>query len=662
MDLSAVYDAFQSKAVANLVEDFRENPKGRYLLTIPTGGGKTFTAVKFVTQAFDQGILKADVDKVLWVAHRRELLTQAVDAFDTWAQKSGSDLSDNVVFESNMKLKSALAAHPEISFVVIDEAHHSAANSYQPAFAQIKLGILGLTATPSRTDGEPLAFERESFSIGFPDLIKHQVILKPKIVRIQGEYFTNASTDYEWLNTTARNSRIIKALKGKSFTKSIVYVGGVDHCRDLFELLKSDATIGEKYGLIGYIIGGERALFDAVTGLLSTPSRDEFIKAVKNEPRALVVNVDVLTEGYDDPAIDTVVMARPTSSKLLYMQCVGRACRRSPTNDQKQAWVVEVADELPNIRYQIDNRWLFSDISDRLEPAVVDWTIAHDAQIDVSMGEVFDHYNVPIEFRGVPAIKPNERVSVILFSIYLGKGQPWGHIPLVLTEHSRFPLVQLYNWYSHWMAKYTLADPEPVWAMAASATRIILDQFINLDKAANRKFIFDAMVEAQLALGHDNSTPSSVEGGNPPDEARIKFVFFERDDEQDDLVQRHFDFLEDLLNRDEVCSWLLDGELAPGQWLIKIPHPLAGAIGLLVDQAEFNQLKQLLQQLKEAQSQVFDVGLSTAAPKAIATAWLDPDAITSSLSGPISGFMLNSFQRVVRENYDWFRSLKIEIE
>lgn len=72
--------------------------------------------------------------------------------------------------------------------VVIDEAHHAAPNTvrYGPLFARKNLGILGLTATPSRHDGEPLEFERRSFSIGFPDLVKLGIVLKPEVRKVQG--------------------------------------------------------------------------------------------------------------------------------------------------------------------------------------------------------------------------------------------------------------------------------------------------------------------------------------------------------------------------------------------------------------------------------------------------------------------------------------------
>ena len=186
MSLSSLqerYDQFQEQAVSNIVADFTDQPVGRFLLVIPTGGGKTFTAVKSVNRLFEQGVLNPAQDRVLWTAHRTELIVQAMDTFKSFPDrypKLGS-------FASNVDLlmigdaKEHIIKNKNIKLVVIDEAHHAALKniSYRPIFAQSELGILGLTATPSRHDGEPLEFDRESFSIGFPDLVKKGIVLKP---------------------------------------------------------------------------------------------------------------------------------------------------------------------------------------------------------------------------------------------------------------------------------------------------------------------------------------------------------------------------------------------------------------------------------------------------------------------------------------------------
>jgi superfamily II DNA or RNA helicase len=67
------FEEFQKPAIENIVSDFSANPKGRFLLVIPTGGGKTRTAVKSVLALYERGVLDPLCDKVLWVAHRNYL-------------------------------------------------------------------------------------------------------------------------------------------------------------------------------------------------------------------------------------------------------------------------------------------------------------------------------------------------------------------------------------------------------------------------------------------------------------------------------------------------------------------------------------------------------------------------------------------------------------
>ena len=108
------------------------------------------------------------------------------------------------------------------------------------------------------------------------------------------------------------------------------------------------------------------------------------------------MNVDVLTEGYDDPSVNTIVMARPTRSKLVYMQAMGRAIRHDPNNDAKTAYVIEIEDTLPNIRYRIDNRWLYAEISDALEPAVEDREYADVNGLNELLKGIYEQYGVTL--------------------------------------------------------------------------------------------------------------------------------------------------------------------------------------------------------------------------------------------------------------------------
>ena len=292
------YDEFQSEAVRCLVTDFSEKPAGRFLLVIPTGGGKTFTAVKATHQLFVDSVLDPQSDTVLWVAHRDELLTQARDTFDKFATRFPDNPSfvDRVRFTMISRAAQALSEDSSVKLVVIDEAHHGAANSYLPLFAKPSVGVLGLTATPSRHDGKPLEFERESFSIGFPDLVERGVILRPEVRTVVGGHFDIDNLDesnLEALNNHQRNAKIIAALQRApdDYRKVVIYVGTKKHAEDLCHALR-DSPVNSLYESIGFITGERNS---------RSTDRKTFLEAERALSRSVLVNVQVLSEGYDDP-------------------------------------------------------------------------------------------------------------------------------------------------------------------------------------------------------------------------------------------------------------------------------------------------------------------------------------------------------------------------
>src|SRR5438874_2382865 len=159
-NIQARFDSFQKPAVENIVSDFTKKPRGRYLLVIPTAGGKTFTAVKAINRMFDEGILDPQRDRALWTAHRNELIGQAVDTFKRFEDlyPDQANYLNNIDFRMISAANDHLGANTNVRLVVLDEAHHAALKNvnYGPIFERTNVGILGLTATPSRHDGAPL--------------------------------------------------------------------------------------------------------------------------------------------------------------------------------------------------------------------------------------------------------------------------------------------------------------------------------------------------------------------------------------------------------------------------------------------------------------------------------------------------------------------------
>jgi superfamily II DNA or RNA helicase len=585
-DIEKRYDEFQSKAVRNIVRDFTEKPSGRFLLVIPTGGGKTFTAVKSVCELFEKNTLTKDLHKVLWVAHREELIEQARSSFQTWINNNLLDLSidEDLIVEGISAGTRFLANNPSVKLIVIDEAHHSAAPSYKPFFASNEWGVLGLTATPSRHDGNPLEFERESYSIGFPDLVRRGIILRPTIHRIDGieTDVQDLRNDQELnkLNTSERNLRIINALieRREIYRKVVVYVGTKEHARNLYEQLNS-SVLERYYDSISYIVGDENS---------RKIDRKSFFEIEREISRSIIVNVQVLTEGYDDPSINAVVMAAPSRSKLYYMQALGRALRHDQKNALKAAYVLEIDDKLPNIRYRIDNRWLYSDISDALEPAVIDAPYDDEKSLSEALDSLYLRYNVPAAERKYPVFSETDRYSLLLFRQYLQKGV-YRHRAIVITNDNRTAITGAFNFLSERATDYVSRKYSALSVFETLRNVIRAEPFPNIDD----RVIFDAVSNAAMLVMEGRENPDFVTEGAPW-MTICSFQFHVRDNE---LPPDLLGFIHDMTNSADVLGRIVNRDFDKSDVLVKMPLPLGKSHGLFVTYQTAAELQNIIGEL-----------------------------------------------------------------
>jgi len=356
---------------------YTEGGKQAGVLVVPTGGGKTAIAARWL---LERHVRRGA--RVLWLTHRRGLLVQAFDAFRRAAHLatprerlrlvavsgkdrpwSGVSPDHDVVFST---IQSAapearqsfleLMAHqsPKGLFVVVDEAHHAAATSYQRVLGLLQnftCPVLGLTATPVRMDpGDDRrlwkVFREIVFQIPKRVLIESGILSSPAIETVQTNVefereFTAA--DYEHLsrygelapqvlgriaNHSGRNHLIAEhyARHAERYGKTIVFAVDTLHARTLvheFRERKVDADY------VDYTRPDSAAVMDAF--------RDGPV------PRVLV-NVEMLTEGYDAPRTQTVFLARPTKSEALLSQMVGRALRGPRAGGTANAYLVTFVD------------------------------------------------------------------------------------------------------------------------------------------------------------------------------------------------------------------------------------------------------------------------------------------------------------------------------
>ncbi|MBD7914801.1 DEAD/DEAH box helicase family protein [Clostridium sp. Sa3CUN1] len=360
------------------------------LLVLPTGGGKTATAVYW--------LLKEAVNnkkKILWVAHRHLLLEQAAETFKNNAYSnllynisefsyrivSGKHdraihikPSDDILIISkdsaikNLDYINKWIGKDEEIYLVIDEAHHSIAKSYRKLIDNIydkvkNVKLLGLTATPFRTadneEGLLAKIYKDGivFKIDLKDLIKKEILSRPNFEECETEINfgdnlgLKAIKSIESLDTLPedvaqkiaenkeRNRLIVnKYLEKKNiYGQTIVFAVNRVHAFALRKLFEESGVKAE------VIVSGTFLEFTGVD--ISNEANEENIRKYRDGEIQVLINVNILTEGIDLPQTKTVFLTRPTISTILMTQMIGRALRGEKAGGTKEAHVVSFIDD-----------------------------------------------------------------------------------------------------------------------------------------------------------------------------------------------------------------------------------------------------------------------------------------------------------------------------
>lgn len=343
---------YQSEALLRVREAYKAG-KRRVLVSLPTGTGKTVVFAHFPSA------LKMR-KRLLVLAHREELLLQAQDKFraidpglKVEIEQAGTRASDDagVVVASVPTLARGNGARlsrlrpDDFSIVVVDEAHHAVAPTYRRIldhFGLFEPGtsrlLIGFTATPRRGDHQGLGevFEEVCYARDLREMIgggylapisgwrvNSDISLDGVKVR-HGEFVESQLA--EVVNTTPRNHLVVQAYRELARgRRAIVFCVNVAHAQDV---------------QLAFAESGIRAA--AVWGALPKDERRATLAHFSGGDLDVITNCNVLTEGFDEPRVDCVIMARPTRSKLLYAQMVGRGTRLHP--DKTDLLVIDVAD------------------------------------------------------------------------------------------------------------------------------------------------------------------------------------------------------------------------------------------------------------------------------------------------------------------------------
>ena len=308
---------------------------GNTLAVAPTGSGKTI-----MLSAVAGSLLVEPDAKACILAHRTELTGQNRSKFERVnpglktsvfdANEKSWDGNATFAMVQTLSRKTNLDQLPTLDLLVIDEAHHAASPSYREVIDQVlvknpKAAICGLTATPNRGDGKGLreVFSNVADQITLGEMIASGHLVPPrtyvidvgtqealrKVRRTAIDFDMNEVANI--LNKTLVTESVINNWKAKARDrKTIVFCSTVEHATDV-------CSAFNRAGIESVLIHGE----------LSDDERKERLAAYENGSTQVVVNVAVLTEGYDYTHTSCVVLLRPSSYKSTFIQMVGRGLR-----------------------------------------------------------------------------------------------------------------------------------------------------------------------------------------------------------------------------------------------------------------------------------------------------------------------------------------------
>jgi superfamily II DNA or RNA helicase len=310
------------------LERIRADGKTIGLLEHATGSGKTVTAIM---DAMRVG------PRVLYVAHRKPLVDQTLREFARhWPDASrgrivGGDWEPerDVVCATIQSIGKRLGELAPDAFrhLIIDEAHHAAADTYgsllghfTPAFT------LGLTATPDRPDGRSILeiFRDAAHRLSLEEAIRRGELVPIRCVRVKtnvdlsrvrfNEVNYNRHDLEQTITVPARNELIVQTyLDHVPGRKGVTFCVNIAHAEEMAGLFRESNVAAR-----------------SVSGAMRADEREAILRAFAGGELRMLCACDILNEGWDCPEVEVLLMARPTLSKIVYMQQLGRGTRKAP--------------------------------------------------------------------------------------------------------------------------------------------------------------------------------------------------------------------------------------------------------------------------------------------------------------------------------------------
>lgn len=372
---------YQKEAVSATLKHFRED-RSPAVIVLPTGAGKSLVIAE---------LAKIAKGRVLVLAHVRELVEQNYEKYISLGLEAGiysaglqrKETDAKTIFGSIQSI--ARASDPffsDFSLLIIDECHRVSTDSDTQYFQVLSklqksnpdICILGLTATPYRLGygwiyefnsyrkirqtGKDRFFKKCIFDLSIKSMIKNGYLTTPiKIkspvasydfssLKLDGSQFVTAQIEALLKDQNRITPLIIQNIMDMGVERKavMIFTSSVQHAREILQYLPAESSalvVGDTEGAV----------------------RAEIIEAFKLQKLKYLVNVSVLTTGFDAPHIDVIAVLRPTESASLYQQIVGRGLRLSPgksdclildyTGQSHDLFSPDIEDDRPNPQSEI---------------------------------------------------------------------------------------------------------------------------------------------------------------------------------------------------------------------------------------------------------------------------------------------------------------------
>jgi superfamily II DNA or RNA helicase len=335
--------SYQEEAIQVIYKTFTES--NRQYIEMPTGSGKTITFLAFANKYHHC---------ILIIVPSKQLLRQVYESALKFYDKKDISRKGDIYNESIALVHICIInsikgdyltkiSNTKFDLMIIDEAHHTQSDSYKRLIKShdtvfVDTKILGVTATPDRLDK---ALLNEILYICSFRLSTEEMISAGYLCDIEG-YSVKTKIDltdvdhhngdfslkqlYNKLCVDSRNQMILDICTRESIDrKTIIFCININHSKKIHQLLK------EK--------GFSSAHLD---GTNSNQERQVILEAFRNGEISFLCNCQLLTEGFDEPSIDCVILARPTKSKALFTQMIGRGLRLFP--GKKNCKIIDIVD------------------------------------------------------------------------------------------------------------------------------------------------------------------------------------------------------------------------------------------------------------------------------------------------------------------------------